>query len=98
MSPVSLSVAGRRLFLRNGGAAPLSGAAVVLLADREALAQSATVSQTNLHDSAPTQFQAVGDVPTVNSFILPAAASRRSPHSLPGFRAWRAFSVSRGVC
>src|SRR4051794_6225343 len=70
MSPVSLSVAGRRLFLRNGGAAALSGAAVVLLADREALAMSATVSQTNLHDSAPTQFQAVGDVPTVNSFIL----------------------------
>jgi pimeloyl-ACP methyl ester carboxylesterase len=62
MSQASLSVAGRRLFLRNGGAAALSGAAVVLLAGREALAQSATVSQTNLHDSAPTQFQEVGDV------------------------------------
>src|SRR3954471_96210 len=62
MSQVSVSVAGRRLFLRNGGAAALSGAAVVLLAGREALARSATVSQTNLHDSAPTQFQAVGDV------------------------------------
>jgi hypothetical protein len=62
MSQASLFVASRRLFLRNSGAAVLSGAAVALLADREALAQSQTVSQANLHDSAPTQFQEVGDV------------------------------------
>jgi hypothetical protein len=62
MSQASLSIAGRRLFLRNGGTAALSGAAAVLLAGREALAQSATLSQTDLHNSAPTQFQEVGDV------------------------------------
>jgi pimeloyl-ACP methyl ester carboxylesterase len=62
MSQARLIVASRRLFLRNGGTAVLSGAAVALLAGREALAQSATMSQANLHDSAPTQFRAVGDV------------------------------------
>ena len=61
MSQASLTVPNRRLFLRNGAAAVLSGAAVALLADREALAQSATKSRANLHDSAPTQFQEVGD-------------------------------------
>src|SRR5918996_2799075 len=62
MSLARLIVASRHLFLRNGGTAVLSGAAVALLAGREALAQSATMSQANLHDSAPTQFRAVGDV------------------------------------
>ena len=65
MSQASLIIASRRLCLRNGVAAALSGAAgaaVALLAGREALAQSATVSQTNLDDSAPTQFREVGDV------------------------------------
>ena len=61
MSQTSLIVASRRLFLRNSGTAILSGAAVALLADREALAQSETMSQANLHDSAPTQFRDVGD-------------------------------------
>ncbi|MGH7962062.1 MAG: alpha/beta fold hydrolase [Candidatus Binatia bacterium] len=60
MSQASLIVASRRLFLRNGAAA-LSGAAVALLAGREALPQSATMSQANLHEFAPTQFRAVGD-------------------------------------
>src|SRR4030095_15396146 len=62
MSQASLIVASRRLFLRNGGAAVLSGAASPVLAGREPLPQSATISQANLHDSAPTQFRAVGDV------------------------------------
>ena len=62
MSQSSLVVPSRRLFLRNSGTAVLSGAAVALLADREALAQSETMSQANLHDSAPTQFREVGDV------------------------------------
>src|ERR671911_3030930 len=62
MSQARLIVASRRLFLRNGGTAVLSGAAVALLAGREALAQSAATSQANLHDSAPTQLRAVGDV------------------------------------
>jgi pimeloyl-ACP methyl ester carboxylesterase len=62
MSQARLIVASRRLFLRNGGTAVLSGAAVTQLAGREALAQSATMSQANLHDSAPTQLRAVGDV------------------------------------
>ena len=44
MNQASLTVASRRLFLRNGGAAALSGAAVVLLAGREGLAQSATMA------------------------------------------------------
>ena len=39
-----------------------SGTVVALPARRDVIAQSATVSQTNLHDSAPTQFQEVGDV------------------------------------
>jgi hypothetical protein len=56
-----LNVAIRRLFFRNGGAAALASAPVVLLAGSEALAQSATMAQANLHDSAPTQFRAVGD-------------------------------------
>ena len=41
MSQDSLIDANRRLLLRNGAAIVLSGAAVALLADREALAQSA---------------------------------------------------------
>ena len=53
-------VAPRRLFLRNSGAAVLSGAAVALLG-RAALADAATTPQANPHDSAPTQFRAVGD-------------------------------------
>ena len=60
MSQSSLVVPSRRLFLRNSGTAVLSGAAVALLADREAIAQSETMSQANLHDSAPTQFKEVG--------------------------------------
>jgi pimeloyl-ACP methyl ester carboxylesterase len=62
MSQRSRTIASRRLFLRNSGAAVLSGAAVALLADHDALAQSETMPQANLHDSAPTQFQQVGDV------------------------------------
>ena len=62
MNQSSLGVPSRRLFLRNSGAAVLSGAAAALLASRETLAQSETPSQANLHDSAPTQFQQVGDV------------------------------------
>ena len=62
MNQRSLTIASRRLFLRNSGTAVLSGAAVALLADHDALAQSETMSQANLHDSAPTQFQQVGDV------------------------------------
>jgi len=61
MSPPSLIVPNRRLFLRNSGTAVLSGAAVALLAHREALAQSDTMPRANLHDSAPTQFQEMGD-------------------------------------
>ena len=61
MNQSSLVVPSRRLFLRNSGTAILSGAAVALLADREALAQSEPMSQANLHDSAPTQFRDVGD-------------------------------------
>jgi hypothetical protein len=45
MSQSSLVVPSRRLFLRNSGTAVLSGAAVALLADREALAQSETMSR-----------------------------------------------------
>ena len=41
MNHSSLIVPSRRLFLRNGGAAMLSGTAVALLAGREALAQAA---------------------------------------------------------
>ena len=62
MSQSSLNVSSRRLFLRNSGTALLSSAAVALLPGREALAQSEAMSQANLHDSAPTQFQEVGDV------------------------------------
>ena len=62
MSQRSPTIASRRLFLRNSGTAVLSGAAVALLADHDALAQSETMPQANLHDSAPTQFQEVGDV------------------------------------
>jgi NAD(P)-dependent dehydrogenase (short-subunit alcohol dehydrogenase family) len=45
MSQDSLIDANRRLLLRNGAAIVLSGAAVALLAGREALAQSTTASQ-----------------------------------------------------
>jgi hypothetical protein len=45
MSQRSLTFASRRLFLRNSGAAVLSGAAVALLADHDALAQSETMPQ-----------------------------------------------------
>ena len=62
MSQSSLNVSSRRLFLRNSGTALLSSAAVALLPGREALAQSEAMPQANLHDSAPTQFQEVGDV------------------------------------
>jgi pimeloyl-ACP methyl ester carboxylesterase len=59
---MSLTATSRRLFLRNSGTAVLSGAAAALLAGREVLAQSETKTQANLHESAPTQFQEVGDV------------------------------------
>jgi pimeloyl-ACP methyl ester carboxylesterase len=62
MNQASLIIASRRLFLRNSAAAALSGAAVASLAGREAHAQSETMSQANLHDSAPTHFREVGDV------------------------------------
>src|SRR4030095_5465389 len=61
MNQPSLVADSRRLFLRNGGTAVLSGAAVALLAHREALAQSDTVPRANLHASAPTQYQEIGD-------------------------------------
>ena len=62
MSQGSLIDAKRRLLLRNGAAIVLSGAAVTLLADREALAQSTTASPADLHNSAPTRFQDIGDI------------------------------------
>lgn len=62
MNHPSLTLAGRRLFLRNSGTAVLSGTAVALLADHDVLAQSRAVPQANLHDSAPTRLQEVGDV------------------------------------
>ena len=62
MSQFSLTAGTRRRFLRDSGSALLSAAALTLLPSRKALAQSETVSQANLHDSAPTQFQQVGDV------------------------------------
>jgi hypothetical protein len=40
----------------------LSGAAVTLLAGREALAQSTTASPADLHNTAPTRFQDIGDI------------------------------------
>jgi uncharacterized membrane protein len=55
MNQANLIVPSRRLFLRNSTAAALSGAAVSLLAGHEALAQSETKTQANLHDAAPTQ-------------------------------------------
>jgi NAD(P)-dependent dehydrogenase (short-subunit alcohol dehydrogenase family) len=76
-------VAPRRLFLRNSGAAVLSGAAVALLG-RAALADAATTPQANPHDSAPTKFErsAMPVSPTVNS-------ERRVR------RLWSAFSTSQ---
>ena len=62
MSQDSLIDAKRRLLLRNGAAIVLSGAAVALLAGREALAQSTTASPADLHNSAPTRFQDIGDI------------------------------------
>lgn len=52
MSQATPIVARPRLFLRNGGAAAMSGAAVALLAGRAALAESANTAQPNLHGSA----------------------------------------------
>jgi pimeloyl-ACP methyl ester carboxylesterase len=62
MSQSSLTATSRRLFLRNSGTAVLASGAAALLAGREALAQSETKTQANLHDSAPTQFQEIGDI------------------------------------
>lgn len=62
MSESNLPITSRRLFLRNSGTAVLSGAAAALLVSHKAQAQSETTAQANLHDSAPTQFQQVGDV------------------------------------
>ena len=62
MGVSNLPITNRRQFLRNSGTAALSGAAVALLSGREALAQSDTKAQANLHDSAPTQFQEIGDI------------------------------------
>ena len=62
MSRTTLTIDSRRLFLRNGGTAVLSGVALPLLTSRKVLAQTETMSKANLHDSAPTQFQEVGDV------------------------------------
>jgi pimeloyl-ACP methyl ester carboxylesterase len=62
MSRTTLTIDSRRLFLRNGGIAVLSGVALPLLTSRKVLAQTETMSKANLHDSAPTQFQEVGDV------------------------------------
>lgn len=56
------SSASRRLLFRTAGAAIVSGAAVAALAGRGASSRSATTSNTKLHESAPTQFQEVGDV------------------------------------
>ena len=61
MNQANLIITSRRLFLRNGVAAVLSGVAAALLASGESPAQSTTASQANLHESAPTQFQEVGD-------------------------------------
>jgi pimeloyl-ACP methyl ester carboxylesterase len=62
MSQSSLTATSRRLFLRNSGTAVLSGAAAALLPGHEALAQSETNTQANLHEAAPTQFQEIGDI------------------------------------
>ena len=50
MSQTSLIFASRRAFLRNSGTAVLSGAAVVLVAGRETLAQTSNASQANSHN------------------------------------------------
>jgi hypothetical protein len=57
----------RRWFLHNGGAIVLTGAAVAMIVGRKALAQSvsgrdSTMTQANLHNSAPTRFQSIGDI------------------------------------
>jgi pimeloyl-ACP methyl ester carboxylesterase len=62
MSQASPIAATRRRFLRNSGRAVLSGATLALLHGRNALAQSDTMPQVDLHNSAPTQFLSVGDV------------------------------------
>ena len=70
VSQGSLIDAKRRLLLRNGAAIALSGAAVALLAGREALAQSTAASP---RITQRTLVVNGGDdimVPTVNSFIL----------------------------
>lgn len=51
----------RRLLFRTAGAA-VSGAALATLAGQGALSRSATTSNTNLHEFAPTQFREIGDV------------------------------------
>ena len=93
------------------------------------------MSQINLHESAPTQFQEIGDVRlayrrfgkegapplvclqhftgTMDNWdpihtnrlaqdrpvvLVDYRGVGRPAHSLPGFRAWLAFSVSGGVC
>ena len=62
MSVSNLPITSRRLFLRSSRTAILSGAAAALVASHKAHAQSETKTQANLHDSAPTRFQQVGDV------------------------------------
>ena len=93
------------------------------------------MSQINLHESAPTQFQEIGDVRlayrrfgkegapplvclqhstgTMDNWnpihtnrlaqdrpvlLVDYRGVGRPAHSLPGFRAWLAFSVFGGVC
>ena len=62
MNQANPGISSRRLFLRNGATAVLLSPAVTLLNAREVLAQSTTASQSNLHDSASTQFLEVGDI------------------------------------
>ena len=62
MNQANPGISSRRLFLRNGATAVLLSPAVTLLNAREVLAQSTTASQSDLHDSAPTQFLEVGDI------------------------------------
>ncbi len=83
MSQARLIVASRRVFLRDGAAA-LSGAVVALLAGREALAQSATMSHANLHEFAQPSFER--SAMPVSPTVKPGGRVRRH---------WFAFSSSR---
>ena len=84
MSQDSLIDAYRRLFLRNGAAIVLSGAACSPIANPlPNQLQGDSPSQTNLNGTAPTRFQNVGGT---------RLAYRRSARRVR--RRWSAFSIS----